>query len=93
MTSVLGKRKTRHTEEKAESPENLEDARTILQRHFEARFKPLKVASLKPSRLDSDEEDEDDSTISDESESEWDGISESGGDGKPDALTSPGNCC
>lgn len=85
MPGLLGKRKSRPSEEDAEEAV---DAQEILRRHFEARFKPIAVApcaapSSKKQALDQDDvsdgsqDDDDDSDAdADQSEAEWDGVSE-----------------
>lgn len=72
MSKILGKRKAREPEQK--DIEDLGDAQAIFRRHFEAQFKPLPAAPIRPSPA----ADEDDDTDSEEGESEWEGISEDG---------------
>ena len=72
MSKVLGKRKTRDTEER--SAADLLDAQEIFRRHFEAQFKPLAVAPIRPPPTVEVEDDED--PDSEAEDSEWEGISE-----------------
>lgn len=72
MSTVLGKRKARATEEK--SSVDLEDAQEIFRRHFEAQFKPLAIAPIRPPPTAEAEDDEDPG--SEAEDSEWEGISE-----------------
>ena len=80
---MLGKRKTRSTEDKDEDDSAAAAARDLLRKHFEARFKPVAASgpaahASKSQRniesgseddddYDDDDDDEDDETISDES--------------------------
>ena len=77
MAVVLGKRKTRPSEE--ESAEALAKAQAIFQRHFESTFQPLDLAPLSNTAKkngDGDDEDHgDNETDTDPSDSEWDGLS------------------
>jgi hypothetical protein len=87
MPGLLGKRKSRPTEEETEP---VLDAQEILRRHFEARFKPIDAAAraAPPNKSnkskksapnhDSDDSQDDDDSDADagQSESEWDGVSE-----------------
>ncbi|KAK3313847.1 hypothetical protein B0H66DRAFT_363858 [Apodospora peruviana] len=88
---MLGKRKTRPSEEPGEDDDSAAAARALLRKHFEARFKPLAVSAApatpesKRDADDSDSEgddygsDQDKDTVSDDqSESEWEGVSEDG---------------
>lgn len=52
------------------------DAQEIFRRHFEAQFKPLPVAPVRPAPAAEDDEDDD---IDSEEESEWEGITEDDG--------------
>jgi hypothetical protein len=72
MSKVLGKRKARAAEEKSQV--DLEDAQEIFRRHFEAQFKPLAVAPIRPPPTVEAEDDEDPG--SEAEDSEWEGISE-----------------
>ncbi|KAL2024386.1 hypothetical protein VTK56DRAFT_8197 [Thermocarpiscus australiensis] len=86
MPGVLGKRKSRSSEEE---PNEALDAQEILRRHFEARFKPLDVAacaapSKKPTVDESDDSQDHDNSDADasHSESEWDGVSDDDNEGE-----------
>ena len=99
MASTLGKRKrsapleSRKDESDGGGPADLH---ALLQRHFEARFKPLVTASLARQKAgtgtdtDSDGDGDDDrgeETVTDSSESEWGGVSE--GEDDDGTLLSP----
>ncbi len=89
MAAVLGKRKTRPSEE--ESAEALAKAQAIFQRHFESTFAPLHVAPVRSASRPGEDEDEDAEDLrsdTDGSESEWDGLS-ADDDGMP--LPASGN--
>ena len=76
MAVVLGKRKTRPSEE--ESAEALAKAQAIFQRHFESTFAPLHVAPVQSASRPGGDEDEDAEDLRSDtegSESEWDGLS------------------
>lgn len=87
MPGLLGKRKSPSTEEESDAAV---DAQELLRRHFEARFKPLDIAShATPAKAtannDSRSSDGNDShdvldceADGDGSDSEWDGISDDG---------------
>ncbi|KAK4456138.1 protein FAF1 [Podospora aff. communis PSN243] len=77
MPAALGKRKRGASKEEGEDGDDKAQLQALLQRHFEARFKPLDATFAQPAaREDDDDEDEDDERLTDHSESEWDGISE-----------------
>ena len=83
MPAALGKRKRGAPKEEGEECDDQAQLQALLQRHFEARFKPLDPTFSQPAvEDDDDDEDEDDETLSDPSESEWDGISEDSEDGQ-----------
>ncbi|AEO57735.1 hypothetical protein MYCTH_101762 [Thermothelomyces thermophilus ATCC 42464] len=85
MPGLLGKRKSRSTEEE---PDAIVNAQELLRRHFEARFKPLDIAAraapAKPTAHNDSRGDDSDvghdardgEADLDESDSEWDGISD-----------------
>lgn len=86
MPGLLGKRKSRPTEEE---PDSTIDAQEILRRHFEARFKPIapapcaappkkkNTAPNPKSQASDDSQDDDDSEAeAGQDESEWDGVSD-----------------
>jgi hypothetical protein len=76
MPAALGKRKRGAPKEEDEEEDDKAQLQALLQRHFEARFKPLDATFSRPAVGEGDDEDEDDETLSDPSESEWDGIPE-----------------
>ncbi|KAK0623396.1 hypothetical protein B0T14DRAFT_516127 [Immersiella caudata] len=77
MPATLGKRKRGAPKKEGENGEDKAQLQALLQRHFEARFKPLDpIFSQPPPENHDDDENEDDDTLSDPSETEWDGISE-----------------
>ncbi|KAL2263051.1 hypothetical protein VTK26DRAFT_8415 [Humicola hyalothermophila] len=79
MPGLLGKRKSRPSEE---DPDQIANAQEILRRHFEARFKPIALApcaapSNGEKKASNGNEDGDDSDAEkSQSESEWDGVSD-----------------
>jgi hypothetical protein len=77
MGVILGKRKTRTSEEKPIISQ--EEAQAIFQRHFEAQFEPL--PHLETSRPSESEEDADQQAAQSDGGcgSEWDGLSEESG--------------
>ncbi|KAK0645985.1 hypothetical protein B0T16DRAFT_412361 [Cercophora newfieldiana] len=75
MTAALGKRKRGAPKEGGERDADKAQLQALLQRHFEARFKPLDATFSQPAGGEDEDDDEDDETLSDPSESEWDGIS------------------
>jgi len=84
MTAALGKRKRgAPKEDEGEGENDKAQLQALLQRHFEARFKPLDATFSRPA--EDEDGDEDDDTLSDFSDSEWDGISEGDDDGMRDS--------
>lgn len=83
MSATLGKRKRGEAKGADEELTGATDLQALLQRHFEARFKPLETGSVRR-KADSDEDEDeddldgydDDDTVTDSSEDEWDGISD-----------------
>lgn len=73
MSKVLGKRKARDADH--QPAVDAEDAQEIFRRHFEAQFKPLAVAPIRPLPPTVEAEDDEDPG-SEAEDSEWEGISE-----------------
>ncbi len=82
MSTALGKRKRVAPKEKEEGESDAADLQAILQRHFEARFKPIAVAPVRKAE-DEEDEDDDDETMSDlsDDDDEWGGLSDDGDNG------------